>query len=174
MRYRLVRSTRVPTAERCPADDQIPFPVTGHGPVFGLSRTVGDHDHARNLSSSLDPAARSALSPTGSQATGSSRRSSPAALDEQRLIDRLVAHPHHRIVWELQPQPAGDLLGRPPLLQPLGHLGGEPTRPASGSLGAWLPKPAGAPGRSIVASAAVGVTSVTPSRRPGRGSPRSS
>ena len=27
-----------------------------------------------------------------------------AALDEQRLVDRLVAHPHHRIVWELDPQ----------------------------------------------------------------------
>ena len=40
------------------------------------------------------------------------------ALDVEGLVDRLVAHPHHRIVWEVDAQAAGDLLGRPQLLEP--------------------------------------------------------
>jgi hypothetical protein len=40
----------------------------------------------------------------------SSRRSSPAALHEQGLVDRLVAHLHHRIACELDPQPGRGLL----------------------------------------------------------------
>ena len=42
-----------------------------------------------------------------------------AALHEQRLVDRLVRHPHHRIVGDVEPQPPGDLLRRPPLLEPV-------------------------------------------------------
>ena len=51
-----------------------------------------------------------------------------AALDEQRLVDRLVAHPHRRIVRVLEAQPPGDLLGRPPLLEPRLDLGTQGAR----------------------------------------------
>ncbi len=37
-----------------------------------------------------------------------------------------MAHPHHRIVRELDAQPLGDLLWRPPQLEPLGDLAGQP------------------------------------------------
>ena len=46
-----------------------------------------------------------------------------SALDEQGLVDRFVAHPHHRIVWVLEAQPLGDLSRRPPFAQAPGHLG---------------------------------------------------
>ena len=66
-----------------------------------------------------------ALDAAGAQTPGQFATQLTAALDEERLIDGLVAHPHHRIVWKLEAQPAGDLLGRPPLLEPLGDLVGQ-------------------------------------------------
>ncbi len=47
------------------------------------------------------------------------------ALHEECLVDRLVAHPHHRIVGELHPQAPGDLLRRPPSLEPRRDLSSE-------------------------------------------------
>jgi hypothetical protein len=44
------------------------------------------------------------------------------ALDEQRLVDRFVAHVHARVLRELDPEPSRDLLWRPPRLQPRGDL----------------------------------------------------
>src|SRR3954468_5752113 len=43
----------------------------------------------------------------------SSRRSAPAALHVQRLVDGLVTDPHGLIVREVDPQPPGDLLRAP-------------------------------------------------------------
>jgi len=71
---------------------------------------------------------RAAAHPARAQATGQLAAQLTTALDEERLVDRLVAHPHHRIVWELEAQAAGDLLGRPEPLQPGRHLLAEGSR----------------------------------------------
>ena len=130
-------------------DDQVAFPVAGNGPVFGLRWTLGDHDHARDLSPSLDPAARSALRPTGAQATGklpSQLRHGPRTNSD--MIDRLVAHPHHRIVRELHPQAGArspPATTTPPATRPPGRPADH--RPASASWPAGpAQRPAGAPG----------------------------
>ncbi len=57
------------------------------------------------------------------------------ALDIERLVDRLVAHLHHRIVRVLEAQAPGDLLGGPKLLKAFDDLGKE--RRAGGHLG-WF------------------------------------
>jgi hypothetical protein len=74
----------------------------------------------------LIPAAGTALSPAGAQAAGQLAAQLAAALHIQRLVDGLVAHPHHGIVRELGAQPPGDLHRRPPLGQPAAGLGGQP------------------------------------------------
>lgn len=66
-----------------------------------------------------------------------------AVLDEQRLVDRLVANPHRGIACLLDPQPVGDFPRQPPCLQPVGELSGQPL-----ALPAWEPgsdKPAAGP-----------------------------
>src|ERR1700734_2643798 len=85
-------------------EDQVTLPVPGHRPVLDLSRTIADHDHVR------DPRAVSlaALSLAGDATTAQTARElAPefaSALDKEGLVDRLVAHPHHRIVRELLAQ----------------------------------------------------------------------
>src|SRR5579859_2859763 len=61
--------------------------------------------------------------PPGAQARGELAAKSAAALDVQRLVDRLMRDPHGIIIREAGPQPAGDLLGAPrgrpaPVLMP--------------------------------------------------------
>ncbi len=60
------------------------------------------------------------------------------ALDEQRLIDRLVRHPHLRVVWIRESQPRRDLLGRPARLEL--SLDYRPEPPAAGELRVFWPK----------------------------------
>ncbi len=61
---------------------------------------------------------RATLCTPGPQAAVQLSSQLTPALDEQRLVDRLVAHPHRRIVRVLEAQPPGDLLGRPCLVEP--------------------------------------------------------
>jgi hypothetical protein len=74
------------------------------------------------------PLPGAAFRPAGAQATGQLATELTAARHEQGLVDRLVAHLHHGIARELDPQPAGDLLRRPPGLQPPGDLRGQRAR----------------------------------------------
>jgi hypothetical protein len=87
------------------ADDQVAFPVTWHSPVVGLGRpvgrSVGDNDLVGDLASRLDPAAGTSPGPAGAQASVQLTAQFAAALDEQRLVDRFVADPHHRMVGKL-------------------------------------------------------------------------
>ena len=120
---RVERSTRVPTAELAAGpDDEVAFPVAGHRSVFYLGGALADHDHVRDLASLLDPALATATPCARAQAAGQLTAQFAAALDEEGLVDGLVAHLHHRIVGELQAQARRDLLGRPQLLEPLGDL----------------------------------------------------
>ena len=98
----------------------------GHGPVVDLGGPFADHHHVGDAASGLDPVAGAALGPAGAQAAGELAAQLSPPLDVDALVDRLVRHPHHRIVGELDRQAASDLLRRPPRLEPLGHLGGEP------------------------------------------------
>src|SRR3954452_25140588 len=62
------------------------------------------------------------------QAAGQLTAQLASPLDEQRLVDGLVAHPHLRVVGEVHPQALRDLLRRPQLLQTPGHLLQQATR----------------------------------------------
>src|ERR1035441_9840615 len=70
-------------------------------------------------------ALRAALGPARSQAAGELSAQLTAALDEEGLVDRLVAHVHRLVVGELDPETSGDLFGRPPLFEPHGDLRAE-------------------------------------------------
>ena len=104
-------------------DDQVAFPVPGHRPVFDLGGPLADHDHAR------DPAPCAHGCGVGRRMARPVRRQRSqlpaqraAALHIQRLVDRLVRHPHLRMVRELGFQPGADLLRGPVLPQPGRHL----------------------------------------------------
>jgi hypothetical protein len=93
------------------ADDQVAFPVARHGPVRGLGRALADHHHVAEPSSVVTASAGTAPGPAGAQAAGQLAAQLTATLHIQRLVDGLVAHPHHGIARELDAQPSGDLPG---------------------------------------------------------------
>jgi transposase len=139
-------------------DDEVTLPVSWDGAILDLLGTLADHHHPRDVPSSLDPPLGSTLGTTRAQAPSELATQLTSALDEQGLVDRLVAHPHHRIVGILEAQAPGDLLGRPPLLQPPGHLRRKLPR---SELSGLRPKgtlvgPVMRPPRSIVVAAAIG------------------
>jgi len=107
--------------------DEVALPMAGNCPVVDLGRALGDRHHVGE-NASRPHMRRAAAHPARAQATGQLAAQLTTALDEERLVDRLVAHPHHRIVWELEAQAAGDLLGRPEPLQPGRHLLAEGSR----------------------------------------------
>jgi hypothetical protein len=118
--------------------------VPGNSTVIGFGRTLTDHDHVPELASVVRSLARTSLDTPSPQAASQLASQLATSLDEQRLVDGLVTHMHHRIVGELHPQPVRDLLRRPLLLQPVGdprrqpgaveleRLG--PSRPRAGTL----------------------------------------
>ena len=102
----------MPTAESVPlADDEVALPVPRNGPVLDFGRALADHDHPRDAAPGLDAPSGAALGPPGAQAAGQLAAQLASALDEEGLVDRLVAHPHHRIVGKLEAQTHRDLLG---------------------------------------------------------------
>ena len=100
---RVVRSTSVPIAERSSADDQIAFPVAGHGTVLDLGGPLADHHLGRDVRPGLLPGARPRhpQRPPGAQAGDQLALERAAALDVERLVDRLVADPHGLIIGEV-------------------------------------------------------------------------
>ena len=85
------------------AHDQVAFPVAGHRPVFDLGGPFGDHHHVRGCwpRRSTRPW-WSALGAAGAQTAVQFTAQPTSALDVQRLVDRLVRHPHLRPVRELE------------------------------------------------------------------------
>src|SRR5690606_30867851 len=114
-------------ADRGPAraDDQITLPMPGNGAVRSLDGTFGEHDISGDmplravLRSSPWPAQRAA----GPQAGDELAFERTTALDEQRLVDRLVADAHGLILREVDLQSVRDLLRaprqRPPPADPM-------------------------------------------------------
>jgi hypothetical protein len=76
---------------------------------------------------------RNAQRPAGAQAVDQLAFERVPALDEQSLVDRLVADPHGRIIGEVHRQPVGDLLrapsSRPPAVATVRLVLAVPRRP---------------------------------------------
>jgi hypothetical protein len=133
--------------------------MSGYCAVICFRRPLADHDHVSELTGVLRAPPRTPPDLSRPQASSQLAPQLAAALHEQGLIDRLVAHMHHRIVGELHPQPTGDLLRRPPLLQPLRDLGGEPGTGqlrCLGATGAVVSPSVCAPGAVVIAASVAG------------------
>jgi hypothetical protein len=92
--------------------------VARHASVSNFSWPFADQDHVLHPPSAFEAIAGATLRSSGAQAAMQFAAQLAPALDEQGFVDRFVTHAHHRIVWELDAQPASDLLGRPQLYQP--------------------------------------------------------
>ena len=94
------------------AEDEVAVPVAGNGTVVGLGGVLADVDRAAELTLAVDD--RVAQRATGGvappQLAGEFSAQGAAGLDEQRRVDRLVGHPHLRLVGERANQPTRDLL----------------------------------------------------------------
>ena len=88
-----------------------------NGSVGDLGRSLADHDLRGDVRPCLltCPGARNPQRPSGAQTGDEFSLERSAALDEEGLIDRLVADAHRLIVGEVHFQPRRDLLRAPPL-----------------------------------------------------------
>ena len=93
---------RADSAARVRAQDQIAFPVARHGAVIRFCRALRDHHHAGEPSAAFLSAARPPRGAPRSEASGQFSAKLAAPLNEQRSIDRLVAHAHRGIVGMVQ------------------------------------------------------------------------
>src|SRR5664279_5075692 len=84
------------------AQDDVALPVARNGTIVCFGRPLGDHDHPRQAPALLRPALAAAGGASGTQTAGELPAQLAAALDEERLVDRLVAHPHLRVVGVIQ------------------------------------------------------------------------
>ena len=101
------------------AEDQVALPVPGHRPIRRLGRPLGDVQRVRPQPTAVrqPSAGRATHRPLRAQVPGQLVPQVTAGLHEQRPVDRLVRHVHHRSGREPPPQPPGDLLRRPAQLQ---------------------------------------------------------
>jgi hypothetical protein len=104
------------------AEDDVAFPVAGDCTVLNLSGPLGDVYHAGQPGSAFDRPSFLRTARAGTQASSQLAARLASLLHEQRLAYGLVAHPHLRIVGEVQSRALRDLLRRPQLLQPRGDL----------------------------------------------------
>src|SRR6478736_1074419 len=85
------------------AQDEVPFPMTWHRPIYRLSRALADHDLGRDitLATPADPRPRYPQHPPCSQAGREFTAQRSFALDEEGLIDRFVTDTHGLVVREV-------------------------------------------------------------------------
>ena len=104
-------------ADRGPArsDDQIAFPVPGNRAIRGLGGTFAEDDIRGDmpLRLVLRPRPRLPQRPAGAQTRDQLPLERATALDEQRLVDRLMADAHGLIIGEVDLQPVRDLFRAP-------------------------------------------------------------
>ena len=86
---------------------QIAFPVAGHGTVLGLGGALADHHLGGDVRPAwpLGAGSRHPQRPAGAQTGDQLALERAAALDVERLVDRLVADPHRLIIGEVDRQP---------------------------------------------------------------------
>src|SRR4051812_44473452 len=89
--------------------------MTWHGAIGSFRRTLADHDLRRDegLATPARTRPRHPQCPAGSQAGRQLAAEGAPPLDIQRLIESLMADAHGLVVWKVDPQAAGDLLGAP-------------------------------------------------------------
>ena len=88
--------------------------MTRNRPVLRLGGPLADHDLvADEVLAALRASPRDPERPASPQARNELPLQRPAALDVERLIDRLVRDPHRVIIGEVDAQPVGDLLRAP-------------------------------------------------------------
>jgi hypothetical protein len=123
------------------AIEEITFPVTRHRPVIGLGRPLADMhrtpDLALAVADRLGVTDWAAHRPPRPQIRRQLLAQRAASLHEQRQVDRLVRHPHLRLVGKRHRQPTRDLPGRPAQLElRLDHrpqpIARRPNRPRAG------------------------------------------
>src|SRR4051795_6008416 len=112
---RVVRSTKVPIAELPKPTMRSPFPMARHGAIGCLRWTFADHNLRRDEGLAPPARARSRCPqhPSSAQAGRQLAAQCTAPLNEQRLIDGLMADAHGLIVREVDRQAARDLLRAP-------------------------------------------------------------
>lgn len=115
VRRGLVRSTRVAIAERCIPMIRSPLPVPGDGTVRGFGGTFTDQRVAGDVRprACFTRARGDAKRPPGPQAGDEFALEGTAALDVERLVDRLMADVHRLILRKLGSESSGDLLRTP-------------------------------------------------------------
>lgn len=110
------------------AEEQVAFPVPRDGTVVGLGGSLADVDRSSQLALAVHHGVseRPASGVPPTQVAGQFPAQRAARLNEQRQVDRLVRHPHLRIVREGSNEPTRDLLRRPAQLELALHHGAEP------------------------------------------------
>jgi len=105
--------------------DEIAFPVSRHRAVGGFRRTLADHDLGREqaLPSSARAHSRHTQRPPAPEASRQFAAQRTTALDEQRLVDGLVADGHGAVIRDVDRPLLSDWLrapgaGPPPVLPP--------------------------------------------------------
>jgi hypothetical protein len=95
-------------AERCSSDDEVPFPVPGHGPVLGFGGPLAQHVVGADVTLRAVAGAFSgfAQGSPGAKARHQLTLERAPALDVERLVDRLVADTHVLIMGEVNDQPS--------------------------------------------------------------------
>ena len=99
---------------------EIALPVTGHRPVLDRSRAIADRDRIDDLAALVSLGGRMARTPDRPLRTQMRLQlllQDASGLDEQAAIDRLVRHAICLVTGIRALQPAGNLLGRPVLLE---------------------------------------------------------
>ena len=112
------------------ADDQVAFPVPWRGPVVDLRGPVLDEHHVAQRAS-LMPPPWPAMHPTSTEPFRQLTRQRPPRINEQRLIDRLVRHPHLGVIGEVDAKPSRDLLTNADSTDARPHYAAAHTRPVS-------------------------------------------
>src|SRR5271155_5183582 len=84
-------------------EDQVALPVNRHSPVITLSRPLADQQLVSHEApvALRRPISRSPQRSTGPKTSGQLPAQRPAALDIERLIDRLMRHTHRLIIGEV-------------------------------------------------------------------------
>ena len=111
----VVRSTTVPMAERPVPIIRSPSQCPGTGSIVGLRWSFTDHDLVGDvtLRTLLCAGSRNAQRSSRSKTRDEFTFQRAAALDVERLVDRLVGDPHRLVVGKVDRQPVRDLLRAP-------------------------------------------------------------
>jgi hypothetical protein len=102
------------------AKDQIPFPMARNSAIRRFSGTFANHDRRRNkgLAAARTPGARNPEGPSSAKARGQFPLQGSTSLDVERLIDRLMADPHRRVLRKVKLQPSRYLFRAPSYCPP--------------------------------------------------------